>query len=98
VLVLGLLVAVHKRMPWGAAAALAGVFAFFHGAAHGYELAGDGGAAAFAALAGMAAGSAVLHGAGMLLGHAVMQRHQWIAHAGGAATALLGVFMLTRLA
>jgi urease accessory protein len=34
----------------------------------------------------------------MLLGHAVMQRHQWIAHAGGAATALLGVFMLTRLA
>ena len=93
VLVLGLLVAVHKRMPWGAAAALAGVFAFFHGAAHGYELAGDAGA-----LAGMAAGSAVLHVAGMLLGHAVMQRHQWIARAGGAATALLGVFMLTRLA
>lgn len=98
VLVLGLLVAVHKRMPWGAAAALAGVFAFFHGAAHGYELAGDGGAAAFAALAGMAAGSAVLHVAGMVLGHAVMQRHQWIARAGGVATALLGVFMLTRLA
>ena len=93
VLVLGLLVAVHQRMPWGAAALLAGVFAFFHGAAHGYELAGD-----FGALAGMAAGSAVLHAAGMLLGHAVMQRHQWIARAGGAATALLGVFMLTRLA
>ena len=98
VLVLGLLVAVHKRMPWGAAAALAGVFAFFHGAAHGYELAGDGGAAAFGALAGMAAGSAVLHVIGMLLGHAVTQRHQWIARAGGAATALLGAFMLTRLA
>lgn len=98
VLILGLLVAVHKRMPWGAAALLAGVFAFFHGAAHGYELAGDGGAAALGALAGMAAGSAVLHVAGMLLGHAVMQRHQWIARAGGAATALLGAFMLARLA
>ena len=98
VLVLGLLVAVHQRMPWGAAAALAGVFAFFHGAAHGYELAGDGGAAAFGALAGMAAGSAVLHVTGMLLGHAVMQRHPWIARAGGVATALLGAVMLTRLA
>jgi urease accessory protein len=97
VLVLGLLVAVHRRMPWGAAAALAGVFAFFHGAAHGYELAGDGGAAAFGALAGMAAGSAVLHAAGMLLGHTLMQRHQWIARAGGAATALLGAFMLSPL-
>ena len=98
VLVLGLLVAVQKKMPWVLAATLAGVFAFFHGAAHGYELAGDGGAAAFGALAGMAAGSAVLHVAGMLLGLAVMQRHRWIARAGGAATALLGVFMLTRWA
>jgi len=98
VFVLGLLVAVHRRMPWGAAALLAGAFAFFHGAAHGYELAGDGGAAAFGALAGMAAGSAVLHVAGMLLGHAVMRRHPWIARAGGAATALLGTFMLIQLA
>ena len=97
VLVLGLMVAVHQRMPWGAAALLAGVFAFFHGAAHGYELAGDGGAAAFGTLAGMAAGSAALHVTGMLLGHTLMQRHQWIARVSGAATALLGVFMLTRL-
>ena len=93
VLVLGLLVAVHRRMPWGAAAAVAGVFAFFHGVAHGDELAGD-----FGALAGMAAGSAVLHAAGMLLGHAVMQRHQWMARTGGAATALLGAFLLARIA
>lgn len=98
VLVLGLLVAVRSQMPWGAAAGLAGLFAFFHGAAHGYELAGDGSAAALGALAGMAAGSAVLHISGMLLGHAVMQRHQWVARAGGAATALLGALMLTRLA
>lgn len=98
VLVLGLLVAVQTRMPWVLAALLAGLFAFFHGAAHGYELAGDGGMAAIGALAGMAAGSALLHLAGMALGRAVLQRHQWLAKAGGAATALLGAAMLARLA
>lgn len=98
VLVLGMLVLVQQKMPWGAAAALAGMFAFFHGAAHGFELAGDSGMAAVGALAGIALGSASLHIAGMVLGHAVMQRHHWVAKLGGAATAALGAFMLTRLA
>ena len=98
VLVLGLLVLVQQKMPWGAAAALAGMFAFFHGAAHGFELAGDSGLAAVGALAGIAMGSATLHIAGMVLGHAVMQRHRWIAKLGGTATVALGAFMLTRLA
>ena len=98
VLVLGLLVLIQKKMPWSAAAALAGMFAFFHGAAHGFELAGDSGMAAVGALAGIALGSATLHIAGMVLGHAVMQRHQWVAKLGGAATAALGAFMLTKLA
>ena len=97
VLVLGLLVLVQQKLPWGAAAALAGVFAFFHGAAHGFELAGDSGLAAIGALTGIALGSATLHIAGMVLGHAVMQRHQWVAKLGGAATAALGAFMLTKL-
>ena len=98
VLVLGLLVLVQQKLPWGAAAALAGVFAFFHGAAHGFELAGDNGLAAIGALTGIALGSATLHICGMVLGHAVMQRHQWAAKLGGAATAALGAFMLTKLA
>ncbi|MCD2511477.1 HupE/UreJ family protein [Comamonas endophytica] len=98
VLVLGLLLALQKKMPWGAAATLAGVFAFFHGAAHGYELAGDTGLAAVGALAGMAVGSAVLHVAGMLLGRAVLQRHRLLTALAGAGTAALGAFMLTRLA
>ena len=98
VLVLGLLVAVQKRMPWSVAALLAGVFAFFHGAAHGAELASDTGLMAAAALAGMALGSATLHLTGMALGNAALQRHAWIARAGGVATAALGAFMLTRLA
>ncbi|ARU03417.1 urease accessory protein UreJ [Comamonas serinivorans] len=98
VLVLGLLVAVRQRMPWVLAAGLVGAFAFFHGAAHGYELAGDAGAAAYAALAGVALGSAALHGAGLMLGHAVLHQRPWLARWGGGATAALGVFMLTRLA
>lgn len=98
VLVLGLLVAVQKHMAWGTAATLVGVFAFFHGVAHGGELAADTGLMALAALAGMALGSAVLHLAGMGLGQAVLTRHQWVARVGGAAMALLGAFMLTRLA
>lgn len=98
VLVLGLLVAVQKQMPWVLAAVLAGVFAFFHGAAHGQELAADSAKAAVGALAGMALGSAALHIAGIALGRAVMQRHQWLARLGGGATALLGAFMLARLA
>lgn len=98
VLALGLLVAVQSKMPWVAAAALAGGFAFFHGAAHGYELAGDGGLAALGALAGMALGSAILHITGMGLGHGLMQRYQWLARLGGVGTALLGAFLLIRLA
>ncbi|WP_312589258.1 HupE/UreJ family protein [Comamonas terrigena] len=98
VLVLGLLVAVQKKMPWVLAAALAGVFAFFHGAAHGFELAGDTGWAAVGALTGIALGSGLLHVCGMVLGKAVMQRHQWAAKLGGGATAALGAFILTKLA
>ena len=98
VLVLGLLVLVQQKLPWGAAATLAGVFAFFHGAAHGFELAGNTGMAATGALLGMALGCATLHIAGMVLSHAVMRRHRWLAGLSGTATAALGGFMLTHLA
>ena len=84
-------------MPWVLAAALAGVFAFFHGAAHGFELAADTGWASVGALAGMALGSVLLHVGGMVLGKAVMQRHRWLAKLAGGATAALGAVMLTRL-
>lgn len=98
VLVLGLLLALQKKIPWGAAAVLAGVFAFFHGAAHGMELAGDSGLAALGAVAGMALGSALLHLTGLALGHSLLQRHRLLAGLGGAATAALGAVMLIRLA
>ena len=97
VLVLGLLVMAQQKMAAGAAAGLAGVFAFFHGAAHGYELFEESFGAAAGVIVGMAAGSALLHVAGMAVGHAVMQRYQVIAKVAGGLTAALGAFMLTRL-
>ncbi len=98
VLVLGLLLALQQKLPWNAAAMLVGIFAFFHGAAHGLELASDNGSAAFGALAGMALGSALLHLAGMTLGFSLLQRHRLLTSLGGAATATLGAAMLVRLA
>ncbi len=94
-LVLGLLVAWRRHLPLALAAGLTGVFAFFHGAAHGAELAGG---SQWLALAGMVIATALLHAAGVVLGRMVMARHRWLAVAGGAGTALLGAAMLARLA
>lgn len=94
-LVLGLLVAWRRHLPLAVAAGVAGVFAFFHGAAHGAELAGG---HPWQTLAGMVIATAALHAAGVLLGRLVMARHRWLAVAGGGATALLGVSLLAQLA
>ena len=95
-LVLGLLVATRVRLPGLAAAALVGVFAVFHGVAHGYELAGD--AQAWPTLAGMLLATAGLHGAGIALGWALRHANVWLPRAAGAGVALFGVALLTRLA
>ena len=94
-LAIGLLLAAKRRLHWSAAAALAGGFAFFHGAAHGAELAGDAG---FAALAGMLLATASLHLAGIALGRSVLARRRWLPPLAGASTALFGAALLARLA
>ena len=94
-LVIGLLMATRARLPVALAAAVAGSFALFHGAAHGTELAGEGAAAA---LAGMLLGTALLHVAGMGLGQAVLARQRWLPAASGAAVAAFGSVTLLRLA
>lgn len=94
-LVLGLLVAVRRSLPLAAALALAGFFAFFHGAAHGYELASE---QAWPALAGMLLATAALHGLGILLGRQLYTRQRWLAPATGSAVALLGSALLLGLA
>jgi urease accessory protein len=94
-LVIGLLVLSRRGLPAVFAAALAGAFAFFHGAAHGNELAGLG---QWLALAGMLVSTALLHVSGIALGRFVFAQHRWLSAAAGGAVALLGSTLLLRLA
>jgi len=91
-LVLGLLVATRRELPLGAAAALVGLFALFHGAAHGSELAG---AQQWMSLLGMLVSTAVLHLAGVLMGQRWLTQRRWAQGAAGAAVALWGGLLLT---
>ncbi|MDM0000569.1 HupE/UreJ family protein [Variovorax sp. J22P240] len=95
-LVLGLLVVTQRRLPALAAAALVGVFAVFHGIAHGQELAGE--SAAAMTLAGMLAATVALHGAGIAVGWSLRQSHRWLPRLAGAAVAMFGVALLGGLA
>jgi len=94
-LVTGLLIATRAQWPVRAAALVAGLFAFFHGAAHGMELSGVGVAQA---LAGMLVGSAALHLTGIGLGRWVFDQRRWLSAMAGGAVALLGSALLLRMA
>ncbi|RZI71046.1 MAG: HupE/UreJ family protein [Variovorax sp.] len=98
-LVLGLLVAAVRKQGLhtlqASAVAMVGAFAFFHGAAHGSELASG---QQWLALAGMVLATATLHAIGIALGRLVLTRHVWLPRVSGAAVALLGVALLARLA
>ena len=94
-LVTGLLIATRAQWPVWAAALVAGLFAFFHGAAHGMELSGVGVAQA---LAGMLIGSAALHLTGIGLGRWVFDQRRWLSAMAGGAVALLGSAVLLRMA
>ena len=76
-----------------AAALLVGVFALFHGLAHGDELAG--GASALPTLSGMLAATLLLHATGLALGWSLRSASVWLPRLAGAAVAVLGVAMLT---
>ena len=91
VLVLGLLVATNARLPLVAGAALAAMFALFHGVAHGAELAGP---QAAWSLIGMVTATALLHGAGLAAGKLLQQRSVWAPRVAGAAIALFGASLL----
>jgi urease accessory protein len=99
VVVLGLLIAASVNVPVAASAALVGIFALFHGHAHGGEL---GAAAAFPYMLGFALATALLHiagigfglvlGSGLGLGKAAGRK---IAQGAGGlcATAGIGLFL-----
>lgn len=95
-LVLGLLVLTRWRVPGVVAAALVGVFAVFHGLAHGHELAGD--ANALPVVAGMLAATLVLHLGGVAAGWALRHANVWVPRLAGAGVAVFGLALLGRLA
>ena len=94
-LVIGLLLARRQQLPLVLAAGLAGLFAFFHGVAHGAELAAS---SPLPALGGMLTGTLLLHLAGMALGRYLLQRRRGLRAAAGGAVALLGSALLLGLA
>ena len=95
-LVTGLLVVSRLRVSGIAAALIVGVFAVFHGLAHGYELASS--PSAFQTLAGMLTATVMLHATGLALGWALRSTSVWVPRITGAAVALSGSVMLLQLA
>ncbi len=94
-LVIGLLVVTRLRLPGPVAAAVVGMFAVFHGVAHGYELAGDTGAAT--AIAGMVLATVLLHGAGIAIGWTLRHRGALLPRVAGGAVALFGAALLAQV-
>jgi urease accessory protein len=92
VLVLGLLVTARRRLPAAGAALLCMAFAWFHGAAHGAELAAA--ASPAAALAGMTLGTAALHAVGLGLGRFLRERGSGWTLVPGTALAAWGAALL----
>jgi len=90
IVALGLLVAMAVRLPVAASAAVVGVFALFHGHAHGGEL---GGAGALQFGLGFLVATAALHGAGIGLG-VTLGRNQTVARILGGVAALGGIAMM----
>ncbi|AOB33800.1 urease accessory protein UreJ [Bordetella sp. H567] len=91
-LVLGLLLAARARLPEWSGAAIAGVFAFFHGHAHGYELPETANAGAY--IAGFMAATIGLHCTGIAAGVALRQAWAWLPRAAGLGVALYGLALL----
>ncbi|MDG4878252.1 HupE/UreJ family protein [Mesorhizobium sp. WSM4935] len=89
VVALGLLVALAIDLPLSAGIAVIGLFALFHGNAHGTEVPEN--AAGLDYMAGFAVATALLHGAGIAAGVGLGSRFRGLARAAGAACAAIGV-------
>ena len=92
-IVLGLLVLFAAKPPLAVAATLVGVFAIFHGHAHGTELPESANAVTYAV--GFVISTGLLHLAGIALG--LLVKWPWgrvVVRAGGFAIALIGALFL----
>jgi urease accessory protein len=94
VLVLGLAVTLAWRVPAAAGIALVGLFALFHGHAHGAEV--PAAAAGTLYVLGMTLASVALHLTGFGIGHALRQR-PWLLRSGGALVAGAGAWLVATL-
>ena len=96
IVVLGLVVAVRYEWPVAAAMTLVGLFAIFHGHAHGTEMPVDASGAAYAL--GFVLATGFLHLFGIAIGFGISragERYSYkITQAGGVATAFAGVLVL----
>lgn len=96
VIVLGLAVALAVATPLAIAVGVVGLFAVFHGHAHGAEMPAD--AAGLAYALGFVAATALLHGAGVALGFAIGRvariRGPLVHRVAGGASAAVGAVML----
>jgi urease accessory protein len=88
VVTLGLLVAFAADLPVGAGAAIIGLFALFHGHAHGTEVPETGGGIAY--LAGFALATAALHGTGIAAAIILGRRYRALTRAAGLAVVGIG--------
>jgi urease accessory protein len=93
-LVIGLLVTMRQGMPMQVAVALVGVFAFFHGLAHGVELAEG---QRQLALLGMVMTTVALHLTGVGLGHFLAHQRRGLSQLAGVGVAALGTYGLWQL-
>ncbi|OJX72638.1 HupE/UreJ family protein [Mesorhizobium sp. 65-26] len=89
VVTLGLLVALAIDLPVSAGVAIIGLFALFHGHAHGTEVPENAGGLEY--MAGFAVATALLHAVGIAAALGLGLRFRGLARAAGAACAAVGV-------
>ncbi|MBB2753040.1 UNVERIFIED_ORG: urease accessory protein [Rhizobium aethiopicum] len=96
VVVLGAIVALNVKAPTALAMGVVGLFAIFHGHAHGAEMPEDAGGAAYAA--GFMIATAFLHAAGLglgyIIGRAGERQGAFVTRAAGSVAAIAGVGIL----
>lgn len=92
VLLLGLLVAFLVRVPAALAAAVGGVFAVFHGYAHGIEMPVQ--QIQWAYVAGFICATAALHAVGMSIA-AILHKQQMLLRMAGVSIAAIGGLLLS---
>jgi urease accessory protein len=95
VLLFGLLVTFAVKMPLWASAAVVGLFALFHGHAHGAEMGADTNGLLYAL--GFMLGTALLHAAGLATGLIIQGKaRDYVLRAGGAVIAVWGIVIIVQ--